>query len=107
MERLVKACKEKCIPIRIGVNAGSLEAGLLARHNGKATPEAMVESALGHVAILEENGFFDILISLKASDIDRTVQAYRLLWQGWSTRSILESQRLEPVLEALFCPQQV
>jgi len=79
VERLVKACKEKSIPIRIGVNAGSLEKSLLARHNEKATPEAMVESALGHVAILEENGFFDILISLKASDIDRTVQAYRLL----------------------------
>jgi (E)-4-hydroxy-3-methylbut-2-enyl-diphosphate synthase len=79
VERLVKACKERHIPIRIGVNAGSLEKELLKKHGGTATPEAMVESALGHVAILEENGFGDILISLKASDVDRTVRAYRLL----------------------------
>ncbi len=79
VERVVKACKERGIPIRIGVNAGSLEKALIEKHGGKATPEAMVESAMGHVAILEENGFNDILVSLKASDIDRTVQAYRLL----------------------------
>lgn len=79
VERLVGACRERSIPIRIGVNAGSLEKDLLKKHGGLATPEAMVESALGHVAILEQNGFNDILISLKASDVDRTVQAYRLL----------------------------
>jgi (E)-4-hydroxy-3-methylbut-2-enyl-diphosphate synthase len=79
VERLVKACKERHIPIRIGVNAGSLEKDLLKKYGGTATPEAMVESALGHVALLEENGFGDILISLKASDVDRTVRAYRLL----------------------------
>lgn len=78
VERLVDACMERNVPIRIGVNAGSLEKGLLEKHGG-ATPEAMVESALGHVAILEENGFEDIAISLKASDVDRTVRAYRLL----------------------------
>ncbi len=79
VERLVEACKERHIPIRIGVNAGSLEKDLLKKYGGTATPEAMVESALGHVAILEEHGFGDILISLKASDVDRTVRAYRLL----------------------------
>ncbi len=79
VERLVKACIKRRIPIRIGVNAGSLEKEVLKKHGGRATPEAMVESALGHVAILEENGFNDIMISLKASDVDRTVRAYRLL----------------------------
>jgi (E)-4-hydroxy-3-methylbut-2-enyl-diphosphate synthase len=80
VERLVAACRERGIPIRIGVNAGSLEKDLVKKY-GSASPEAMVESALGHVAILEENGFDDILISLKASDVDRTVRAYRLLSQ--------------------------
>jgi len=75
---VAKACKERGIPIRIGVNAGSLEKGLLERFGGRATPEAMVESALGHVAILEECGFDDIVVSMKASDIGRTVEAYRL-----------------------------
>jgi len=79
VERVVRACKERGIPIRIGVNAGSLEKDLLEKHGGRATPEAMVESALGHIAILEESGFDDIVVSLKASDIDRTIKAYRLL----------------------------
>ena len=66
------------VPIRIGVNAGSLEKDLLAKYGG-ATPEAMVQSALGHVKILESEGFDLIKISLKASDVLRTVDAYRLL----------------------------
>lgn len=78
VERVVKACKERGIPIRIGVNAGSLEKGLMEKYGGRATPQAMVESALGHVAILEECGFDDIVVSMKASDIGRTVEAYRL-----------------------------
>jgi (E)-4-hydroxy-3-methylbut-2-enyl-diphosphate synthase len=78
VERVVKACKERGIPIRIGVNAGSLEKGLMEKYGGRATPQAMVESALGHVAILEECGFDDIVVSMKASDVDRTVEAYRL-----------------------------
>ena len=78
VERVAKACKERGIPIRIGVNAGSLEKGLMEKFGGRATPEAMVESALGHVAILEECGFDDIVVSMKASDIGRTVEAYRL-----------------------------
>ena len=64
------------LPIRIGVNAGSLEKELLAEYDG-ATPEAMVASALGHIRILEDLNFTAIKISLKASDVGRTVAAYR------------------------------
>jgi (E)-4-hydroxy-3-methylbut-2-enyl-diphosphate synthase len=75
---VVKAAKERLVPIRIGVNAGSLEKELLAKY-GHPTSEAMVESALGHVRILEELGYDQIKISLKASDVMKTVAAYRLL----------------------------
>ncbi|TYO96115.1 4-hydroxy-3-methylbut-2-en-1-yl diphosphate synthase [Geothermobacter ehrlichii] len=78
VEEVVRACAERRVPIRIGVNAGSLEKELLDRY-GHPTAEAMVESAQGHVRILEDLGFDLIKISLKASDIDRTVRAYRLL----------------------------
>ena len=75
---VVKACAERSLPIRIGVNAGSLEPELLQRF-GHATPEAIVESALRHARLLEELHFEAIKISVKASDIRRTVAAYRLL----------------------------
>jgi (E)-4-hydroxy-3-methylbut-2-enyl-diphosphate synthase len=75
---VVEAAMEKGAPIRIGVNAGSLEKDLLAKY-GHATPEAMVESAMRHVKILEEMDFHDIIISLKASDALRTIEAYRLI----------------------------
>jgi (E)-4-hydroxy-3-methylbut-2-enyl-diphosphate synthase len=75
---VVKAAAERRVPIRIGVNAGSLEKELLERF-GHPTAEAMVESALGHVHILEELGYREIKISLKASDVMKTVSAYRLL----------------------------
>jgi len=78
VEEVVRACAERQVPIRIGVNAGSLEKELLDKY-GHPSAEAMVESALGHVRILEELNFDRIKISLKASDIDRTVRAYRLL----------------------------
>lgn len=78
VKEVVKAAKEKSIPIRIGVNAGSIEQNLLKKYKG-ATAEAMVESALRHVRILEDLDFFLIKISLKASDIFRTVRAYQLL----------------------------
>jgi len=77
VEKVVQACADKNVPIRIGVNAGSLEKRLLDEHGG-ATAEAMVASAIGHVAILEELGFSQIKVSLKASDVERTVQANRL-----------------------------
>ena len=77
--RLAKECRRKKIPIRIGVNAGSLEKEILKKYKGKATAKGMVESAARHIKILEKHNFRNILISLKASDIERTVEAYRLL----------------------------
>jgi len=78
VEKIVEAASERRIPIRIGVNAGSLEREILDKY-GFPTPEGMVESALGHVKILEELGFSDIKISLKASDVPTTLDAYRLM----------------------------
>ena len=78
VREVTRAAQVQKVPIRIGVNGGSLEKDLLARY-GTATPEAMVESALRHIRILEDLNFFDIVISLKASDVHRTVAAYRLL----------------------------
>jgi len=74
----VKAARRRAVPIRIGVNSGSLERDLLARH-GEATAEAMAESALRHIRILEDLDFRLIKVSLKASDVGRTVEAYRRL----------------------------
>src|SRR5512143_892002 len=74
---VVRACSDKGIPIRIGVNAGSLEKHLLEK-SGHPTPEAIVESAFGHIRILEDMNFTDLKVSLKASDVMTTVAAYRL-----------------------------
>lgn len=78
VKQVVTAAKERGIPIRIGVNGGSLEKELYQKHGG-VTPAALVESALRHVEILDALNFSDIVISLKASDIKLTVEAYRLL----------------------------
>ncbi len=78
VREVAEAARARGVPIRIGVNAGSLEPELLARYGG-ATAEALVESALGHVRLLEAEGFEAIKISVKASDFARTVDAYRLL----------------------------
>lgn len=78
VREVVRATAAKGVPIRIGVNGGSLEKDLLKKY-GTATPEAMVESGLRHVRILEDLGFSDIVISLKASDVKRTVEAYRMM----------------------------
>ncbi len=75
VEKVVNACKEKNIPIRIGVNSGSIEKELLEKY-GKPTAEAMVESALKHIKILEDLNFYDICVSLKASDLDLCIKAY-------------------------------
>lgn len=69
--------RRRNIPIRIGVNGGSLEKEILAKY-GAPTAEAMVESAEGHVRILEKYGFFDTVISMKSSNVKRTIDAYRL-----------------------------
>src|SRR5439155_21171294 len=66
------------VPISVGANAGSLDRGLVARHGG-ATPEALVESALAEVAILEDEGFTDIKISAKHQNVAQMIAAYRLL----------------------------
>ena len=72
------ACRERHIPIRIGVNAGSLEKHILKKH-GSPTPEALCESALYHVALLEKFGFYDTVISIKASNVKDMIDANRLL----------------------------
>ncbi len=78
IKAVVKACKSRNIPIRIGVNSGSLEKELLAKY-GSPTPEALVESAMNHVKLLTENDFDDIVISIKSSDVNTMINAYRLL----------------------------
>ena len=78
VREVVKACKSRSIPIRIGVNGGSLEKDLLAKY-GRPTPEALVESAMRHINILEQCDFEDIVISLKSSDVPTMIGAYRLL----------------------------
>lgn len=80
VKAVVDACKSKNIPIRIGVNSGSLEKEILAKY-GSPTPEALVESALGHAKILNECDFDDIVISIKSSDVNNVISAYRLLSQ--------------------------
>jgi (E)-4-hydroxy-3-methylbut-2-enyl-diphosphate synthase len=75
---VVKSAAMRKVPIRIGVNAGSLEKHLLEKY-GHPTAEAMVESAIGHIRILEELNYQEIKVSLKASDVPKTVAAYRLL----------------------------
>lgn len=77
VEEVVKACKERGIPIRIGVNAGSLERHILEKH-GYPTAQGMLESAQHHVNILEDLDFDDIIISMKASDVPLAIEAYRL-----------------------------
>jgi (E)-4-hydroxy-3-methylbut-2-enyl-diphosphate synthase len=78
VEEVVRAASERRIPIRIGVNAGSLEKDLLQKNNG-ATAEGMVESGLRHIRILEDLGYHEIKISLKASDPLMMIEAYRML----------------------------
>jgi (E)-4-hydroxy-3-methylbut-2-enyl-diphosphate synthase len=75
VQEVVKACKEHGVPIRIGVNAGSLEKHLLDKY-GYPTADAMVESALHHIQILEDLDFHDIIVSLKASDVPLAIAAY-------------------------------
>ena len=78
IKQVVDMAKEKQIPIRIGVNSGSLEKELVEKYGG-VTPQSLVESALKHVHILEKFGFYDIVVSIKASDVPFSIEAYRLL----------------------------
>lgn len=77
VKAVVDACRARELPIRIGVNSGSLEKEILAKY-GSPTPEALVESAMGHAALLERFDFNDIVISIKSSDVNRMIASYRL-----------------------------
>ena len=78
VKKVIDLARERKIPVRIGVNSGSVEKDLLAKY-GHPTPEAMVESALRHIRFFEDNDFDLIKISLKSSDVITTIQSYRLL----------------------------
>ena len=82
VKAVAEACKKRNIPIRIGVNAGSLEKKLLEKY-GHPCPEAMVESAKGHVELLTRFGFEDICLSLKSSTVPLTIAAYRMAAEGF------------------------
>ncbi len=78
VKQVAEAARERGIPIRIGVNAGSLDKKLVAKH-GRPTAEALVESALHEIALLEEHGFTDIKVSVKHQNVPEMIAAYRLL----------------------------
>ena len=80
MKAVARACAQKNIPIRVGVNGGSLEKDLLAKYGG-VCPEAMVESAFGHIRLLNKFDFDDICVSLKSSSVPMTMRAYQLMSQ--------------------------
>lgn len=80
VKAVAQACKAKNIPIRIGVNSGSVEKEILAKYGGP-TPEALVDSALYHASLLEKFDFNDIVISIKSSSVDTTIKAYELAAQ--------------------------
>ncbi|MBR4888411.1 MAG: flavodoxin-dependent (E)-4-hydroxy-3-methylbut-2-enyl-diphosphate synthase [Clostridia bacterium] len=77
---VVKACQNHSVPIRIGVNSGSVEKEILAKY-GSPTAEALCESALYHVSLLEKNDFNDIVIAIKSSNVDTMIRAYELVSQ--------------------------
>ncbi len=77
VKAVVEACKKRNVPIRIGVNAGSLEKHILEKH-GKPTPQALVESAMYHIKLLEKYDFYDTVVSIKSSNVQTTIEANRL-----------------------------
>mgnify|MGYP003251070736 CR=1 FL=1 len=81
VKAVADACRKQRIPIRIGVNSGSLEKEILAKY-GSPTPEALVESALYHASLLERFDFNDIILSIKSSDVDTMIRAYELCVQS-------------------------
>ena len=78
VKKVADSCRQHNIPIRIGVNSGSLEKNILNKYGG-VTPEAMVESAMYHVDLLNKFDFDDIVISIKSSDVEKMIRAYRLI----------------------------
>ena len=83
VKAVADACRQRGIPIRIGVNGGSLEKTILAKY-GKICPEAMVESAFGHIRLLNKFDFDDICVSLKSSSVPVTMKAYQLMGEASS-----------------------
>lgn len=81
VQKVVEAAKPRQIPIRIGVNVGSIHKAILEKYNGQPTAQGMVESALEHVKILEDLDYNNIVISLKGTDIKMTVEAYKIMSQ--------------------------
>lgn len=77
LQELVIKCKEKQVPIRIGINGGSLEAEILKEYNDVVTSDAMIKSAMHHVKILEDLDFYDICLSFKSSDVPLTIETYK------------------------------
>lgn len=92
VKAVAQACRVRGVPIRIGVNGGSLEKPLLAKYGG-VTPEALVESAFGHIELLHRYDFDDICVSLKSSDVRTTMAAYRLMSEKSDYPYTSESQR--------------
>lgn len=84
VEKIVRACKEKGIPIRIGINMGSLEKDLFAEYGNRGIPFVMVKSAERNIKLLEELGFFDIVVSLKGSNVLTTIEAYELFTKKYN-----------------------
>lgn len=78
VKKVADACRKNNVPIRIGVNSGSLEKNVLEKYGG-VTPEAMVESAMYHVSLLNRYDFDDIVISIKSSDVSKMINAYRII----------------------------
>lgn len=78
VEKVANACNSKNVPIRIGVNSGSVEKELLEKY-GSATPEAMAESAFKHIELLEKCGFYNTVVSIKSSDVTKMVKAYKIV----------------------------
>lgn len=83
IKKVADTCRSKNIPIRIGVNSGSLEKELLAKY-GSPTPEALVESALNHARLLEQFDFDDIVLSIKSSDVNKMIKSYRLVAEKYN-----------------------
>ena len=81
VEKVADACALRNVPIRVGVNSGSVEKELLAKYGG-ATPEAMAQSAFKHIELLEKCGFTDTVISIKSSDVTKMVKAYNIVAQN-------------------------
>lgn len=79
IQKVVKKTKKKKIPIRIGINSGSLERDILKKHHDTASAEALVESAMRHIEILEKLDFYDIIVSVKSSEIPTVLSAYKQL----------------------------